>query len=1127
VLIASSAGVRTGFVDLNLLRELQSVQLDVDFTENLGELTWDRIRAYNVLVLTITPDALDVIFRSQPSSPAKIAAFDALIDRYLAAGGGILLFPSELHTAKQALADLTTRLGAQLPPEWIEETEPKQRATMAHAPITLAFTDRVTPSPVTRGVKGIWYPTGKAFFSGFSGPIVVDDHWQVLVRAAASARTQAVDMADSPRIPSGLLVRAASERGPALVAVRELGNGRVGLINQWQQFSFGAGTRWVYDRQVLERGASERPSDFGLLLRNLLHWLAEPSQRSHALGGYASAPERLLAPNARASLRDQYRARAQSYEPAQLMRSSANRTPYRGLIGLRTNHGGGRDSVTAYAAAARELGLDFLVFLDPFARLDRERFAALVRECKAHSGERLLLLPGFTIDSNIGSHLFFYGPDPAWPPDNVLTGPDHKELYVQQLRAGGTTFTGFNTPYFNWALSAYLGPLSGQIGLYDFAHAARGPALTDAVLSSAVALRLYRRGRLVEDLLPAYLETAQSSAPPTPLAMHEIDSVGELREAVKAQRSLSFASAVSLDPASDTGLFKYALRWAHEYDAVPVSVSAGPRVERFSGRHRVMTYGGEGASPELALMTLSLRVSAVRGLRELRIYDGTVLLRRYRPTGARSFERTLLLDGAVQKNLILVAEDQRGGSAVSAVVRSWAEDSDAVVFCGDYVNDCHMLPLLAHGPFGFPLNHAPPLSTDFAGGTWDGGPRARLPLIEPQETRPRVETSDGMFDLTRATQVPRVEASDEGATALSSHAGPPYGPHVEQVVNPWHTFGPIDRSQPPALHSTVRYRSLVRASLGPQESEWAALGDRTGVSISLLETAIEALKPLTIKAVEYASLGRNPAAKLAIGGAERVEVLALAGATAHTRQLAQGDWFAVFGAQPSNAQWFLNRGGPLRLEVHERIRILGGREPFSLLALGFPLDLPVTDGDAFGPYLAYLRDPTGLTVTRGQRLPDDGLLTLAIADGAVALALPRAANVPGLALPVRLRGLNPRWSAGFLQREGYTAGFYGTHDRYRGLAVEPSGLAHLPLYVDRADRTDVVAGHPVIADDTGRELFIQATNLGGDPWRWHISVNNPTERRITTVLHNAMQLPGIAFSERSISVEPGADLVLQ
>ena len=73
-------------------------------------------------------------------------------------------------------------------------------------------------------------------------------------------------------------------------------------------------------------------------------------------------------------------------------------------------------------------------------------------------------------------------------------------------------------------------------------------------------------------------------------------------------------------------------------------------------------------------------------------------------------------------------------------------------------------------------------------------------------------------------------------------------------------------------------------------------------------------------------------------------------------------------------------------------------------------------------------------------------------------------------------------------------------------------------------------GHPVVADEAGEDLFIQVTQTSGGTggeFRWWIAVNNPTERAVTTVLSNAMDLPGIAFERKQTEIGPGEHVVVQ
>jgi hypothetical protein len=87
------------------------------------------------------------------------------------------------------------------------------------------------------------------------------------------------------------------------------------------------------------------------------------------------------------------------------------------------------------------------------------------------------------------------------------------------------------------------------------------------------------------------------------------------------------------------------------------------------------------------------------------------------------------------------------------------------------------------------------------------------------------------------------------------------------------------------------------------------------------------------------------------------------------------------------------------------------------------------------------------------------------------------------------------------------------------------------LYPDLAERTEVEVGHPIVADARGADLFIQVTALSGGTrdfpdYQWHVDVNNPTDRAITTVLSQNMALPGLRFPDREITLEPGEFRVL-
>ena len=146
-----------GYVDLDYLSELQRQGFEVDYTDNFGDFTWERIKQYNAVVIFMTPDVYDGGFTGQRSGTGEDERFVALVEKYLAAGGGVLLMVPENNMGKQMAAELTDRWGAKLPVEMIEEQDKDKVAGMTHNAYAtpLAFTDQILPSPVSQGVKQI------------------------------------------------------------------------------------------------------------------------------------------------------------------------------------------------------------------------------------------------------------------------------------------------------------------------------------------------------------------------------------------------------------------------------------------------------------------------------------------------------------------------------------------------------------------------------------------------------------------------------------------------------------------------------------------------------------------------------------------------------------------------------------------------------------------------------------------------------------------------------------------------------------------------------------------------------------------------------------------------------------
>jgi hypothetical protein len=1132
VLFASPRGVAT--LDLTYLNELRERGFEVDWTESLDELSAERLGQFNAAVLFVSPDAYQkAIGASAP--PSRDDAFAAVLREYVERGGGVLLMPEETNLKAQRLSVLTDAWGARIPAERIVEEDAARRAELPRGSyrIPVAYTERIAPSPITRGVRGIWYPVSQAFEAAMTSPLILDGAWRVLVRASATARTEAINPAGGTHVAPGLIKRTEPELSPALFATRTIGEGRVALFAAWPQFSFVSGTKWLYDRVVLERGMKGKPSDLGRLLENTLRWLAEPSLRAGRFGGGASR-RRALEPNADPRAKEPFKAIPVGYDESipGTAELAAEQRVYRGLIGARTLFSGGRSTVEEYARAARGAGLDFVVFFEWLSELDEAELSELARKCRSLSGPDLLLLPGFTARSNLGNRLFFFGPSPAWPPASVLTGPDKRTIYVQEQNASGA-FTGFPTHFFDWVLSAFHDGRQAQVGYFDFSSAPRGVRLHDARLYSMAGIRHYRNGKLLEDVFDDYLLTAAGTIAPTPVAVHELDSAAELARQANANRGLTFVVASSLLLDAATGVYQRGLRWKTPFESMSTYVSSGPQILAWPGVFRNFTYGSEGFSPERAVMAAPIVLRSERGLREFALYDGPRLFRRVALHGRKEVRQTLVLDGSLQRNLVLVAEDRAGGRAVSFARRSWSDGTAAPIFCGDHINDC-IRTLLAHGPWSLRLSDPPLLPDHVAGLTWDGAPHATLSALGRQNVDAELTTADGAYSSFRLDPIPLLEFSDEGATGVTAWRRDAFDDDLISVLNAQSTHGPLS-TKPPLFRSVQTYRQWLARSDGPPPYGWAAASVRLGGNASLFTQRLDFSRPAQISRLQWASFDRQPEVILAIlpvrGSPTKID---LGDPGLKEVALNPGDAIAAVGKRAMNAHLLVNRGAPLRVIITDRVRLMaetplvvtGAERPtFEMAALALPVDPPPQGPQDLAAILRYLRDPSSVTLNRGQRRMSPGLIDINADNGAIELQLPKV-PFDGI-LPARVHGLNPRWSAGLLQLQGYAAGFYGSgENRYRALAVDAEGAAHLPLDASRTDLR-LRAGHPISADGAGEELFVQVTCLGGQPFRWHISVNNPTGKIVRTTLRGTMEVPGLSFAEREVTLAPGELRVLQ
>jgi hypothetical protein len=1146
-------------VDLVYVKRLQKAGFLVDYIESWPELTWERISKFDVLFVFETGE--DRSLGGGPN-PTELVA---LLDRYMEAGGGVYINVNDLsYYAPGQYAMMVKNLapfGVKVPAERLV-TAAGDRALNPRLRNEFIYTTNVLPSPVSEGVKGIWIPEGRlaGHLRPDNGTFELDSNWQPVVKGPKGSTTEAFDLvkggaSDSLR-EKNVYFRAPVVE-PDLYAIRPYKKGRMAIFYLNPAYHIGQGTKWLLDGVLIDKGLNGKPSDFGKLFENTLRWLAQPAIEIGQLGGAEVDPNRMIPVQLRPGARDRVAepGKIRQKISSELKEFSQALPVFKGFVGARTTLSGGTSTVSDYAQAAREQGLGFVIILEDGAQMTQEKVEALKSACTAASSEDLLVIPGFRFSTNLGVSFFIYGKNPVLPPADVQSKLVPGGIQLQGEAPEGKWEASdkiLHYIFMNWIKNETPGLLHMNAGFYDFKNSTDTKTFfkPEYARASAMGVKFYKQGKLVEDLTADYLRVNAGTLPVTPMSVNLVDSVQEMTASLERGDALTYGQAPR---ASE--LLQTALTWVGANNAPQVFISNGPIVENWADMLRVWVYGQEDFVNEASYYPGELRVRSDVGLKEVAIYDGEKLFRRFLPGGAKEWKEKLFISGEMEQTLSVLATDVNGGQALTMPRRSYKEGGQtSIVFCTDHVNDCYAANVKhARGVF-WPTLFLSALIPD-AGGIGDGGP---VPLVNLWGSIPGAYFNCVMADGTQEGgmpyQYPVLSNSDARVYRGTSVAS---GILNLNYAGPWNAFGPVTPRQMYDASATCTAWSQYSTGIDPHG--WGPPYAPGGTMSTLFE------EPLTFKrdgTVKELSIGggnttgmKNRGTLLSGVGDKILDTFDLTPDSVPrntTIKLPVGGWFAVVSADGANAMLTFNRGVPMRLFATEQMHTVlvdvpaegmsvkkGQQINVELLTIHWPLNIPIATGAEMLRVVNYLASLEKMPLTAGKIVSSSaGLLDVMAANYQVELALPQPpqsgpAQVTDTSVPMRVSGLNPRWSAGLLQIKGHNGGNYYSDgsNRFRPLGMDEKGRVYAPLYTAKAPETHVRVGHPVVADDRGKDLFIQTTAMtdpkpGVEP-AWHVSVNNPTDQPITTVLKNNMQLPGMKFTEQAVTLKPGEYKILE
>jgi len=480
-------GGHAGQLDPDVGRELESIGVQLDQTQ-WRELTWEKASGYHVLVLVGLPTDRasgphDIVGRRYPGP--GLADATRLVDRFLGEGGGVMLVIDRIgqsNTAYESASKFAERFNFKLP---IEQIDAPSEATSRHPRLSnlrYIYTQNVPDSPVDKGVEAAWWPAvlGKQetpIYVRKSSPLDFGDAWQVVLRAPEGSRSVPFfHPGESGMNPAERLEDPHRREGgvaePALMGIREMGEGRMAAFQCRAVFHLTSGKSWLHNGAMTDTGLDGKPSDFLRLMGNTLRWLGESALSSDTLGGAEFAADRLVPEALREERRNQWAGVPRNF--SDLLDPDAippSPTLQRGFVGARSQYAGGAP-VAAYAQAAREADLDFVIFLDPFAELEEAELEQLRRDCEKLSSDDLLLIPGYWMESTLGNRLAFFGLDPVYPTPQVISRREPGKFMLQGETDDGE-FTRRNVAQLNFMIKNFM---SRATSLPDRPRRGRRPA---------------------------------------------------------------------------------------------------------------------------------------------------------------------------------------------------------------------------------------------------------------------------------------------------------------------------------------------------------------------------------------------------------------------------------------------------------------------------------------------------------------------------------------------------------------------------------------------------------------------------------------------------------------------------
>ncbi|MDZ4200508.1 MAG: hypothetical protein U1E27_14630 [Kiritimatiellia bacterium] len=643
---------------------------------NLSPEAWvAKLSDFQVVVLQTEPEG---IRRFTEVDAARAARVGEALRVYVEGGGGLLLQISsvrylggdDLTYWNAVMKPLNVRILAEAlfdPSQTTGSVFTKPEGSHGRGENQFFYTQNIRPHEVTLGVSGLWLPLMS--FAPMAGTPAMDygTEWTPVVCGGPKAKSFSMKPgAGFHEIDLQSPGTYAEE--PPLVAVRTLGRGRIATLPVDSVFT-GRNYGNPFWLDIVESGdpVTGKRSDLMKLQSQLFHWLADSSPDTRRAGTVSRA----------------------EFPPFVEWRPISEPQPsksYAGILGARSQHGGGESSAAEMIAAAKAAGLSFIVFNDPLENLTPEKLEALKADCRTGSDASFYACPGVEFTDGSGIRWALWGEKVVWPRSSFSRDYGGNMGVVTYPQWDGKTVRHFG------AYASACGFSPAAVVDYPGLRAA-GVIPENLWYFFNLFPRVYEGDRLAldqADELGAALRDLRYVVPMSYTRIRKASEVAASARAAVTRIGGAFENVERMLNSRTSAQFNLAAE-----QCATVSYDSATELQWHVSNRQMESHFVHTRGAQRVIVTL--RADNPAGLREVRVRDADQgVIRRFRATeGATRLSQSFELIHDRQHWLTLEVEDSTGGITISSPVLLFCY-KQGLFRCSDNLNTL--------GPLGFVIH---------------------------------------------------------------------------------------------------------------------------------------------------------------------------------------------------------------------------------------------------------------------------------------------------------------------------------------------------------------------------------------------------------------------------------------